>query len=158
VQKFFVPPRDSADWSRVSYQPMLYLGLFTGTLIVLVWGDFATVPQHNLDREYGLFWIWGGLSTVCPVLALGSLHLIQNRTGRQRYRGLWLRLGADVGQFTAMGLYLWLRLVWGDYHIMPISVFASATLFVLHLCFRDIHRLVEVERLATQIHRDGTDE
>lgn len=158
VQRYFVPPKDSADWTRVSYQPMLYLAVFAASIIILIWGDFTNLPSVgglDQDRNYGLFWVWGGLSTLCPVMALGSLYLIQNRTGAMRYRGLVMRLGADVGQFTAMALYFVLRIVWGDYHVYPVAVLGSAVLFVFHLCMRDWNRLRQVEKLATQIRRDA---
>lgn len=155
----FVPPR-SDDWDRVAFQPMLYLATFLAAVTVLIFGDFTNLPTHpgiQTDREFGLFWIWAILSLTCPALGLGSLWLVQNREGKYRYRGLWLRLAADIGQFTAMGTYLILRLTWGDYHIYPVTVLGAAVLFVGHLIMRDIRRLMQVEQLANILHRDGHD-
>lgn len=160
LQKTFVPPVGDEWGPRIAYQPMLYLGCFLAALTILIFGDFTNVPSHpgiDADRQYGLFWIWGSLSLICPVLALGSLWLIQHRRGLTRYRGLWLRLAADIGQCTAMVMYVILRLTWGDYHVYPVAVLMSATLFVFHLIIRDLRQLRQVEHLASRLHRNSHD-
>ncbi len=137
---------------------MLYLGSWLAALTIIVFGDFTNIPAHagiDQDRQFGLFWIWATLALMAPILALGSLWIIQHRDGRTRYRGLWLRLAADTLQFTAMGTYTVLRVVWGDYHIYPVAILVSATVFVGHLILRDIRRLIQVEQLATKIRRGG---
>lgn len=155
LQRYFVPPR-SDDWDRIAYQPMLYLATFLAALTVLVFGDFVAFPPHQgIETTHAVYWMWLAMSLGCPLLGLGSLWLIQNRVGKYRYRGLWLRLAADIGQFTTMLIYVVLRLTWGDYHIYPVAVLVSATLFVGHLVIRDVRRLAQVERLAFRLHRDG---
>lgn len=156
IQRVFIPPQTN-DWIRVSYQPMLYLATFVAAILILIFGDVTALPAHPTIREdspFGLFWIWITLALSAPPMALGSLWLIQNRDGVQRYRGILLRLGADIFQFTVMLIYLILRLFWGDYHIIPIAVFAASTLFVAHLIMRDIHDIRRTERLAIRI-RNG---
>lgn len=151
----FIPPK-SDDWDRIAYQPMLYLSTFLAALTILIFGDFTTMGGHAgipADTEFGLYGVWTAMSLCCPVLGLGSLWLIQNREGRHRYRGLWLRLGADVGQFFAMTTYLVLRISWGDFHVYPVTIMGSAALFVAHLVMRDIRRLMQVESLASRLHR-----
>lgn len=154
IQRHFIPSQ-SDDWTKVSYQPMLYTASFVTALALLIFGDVSALPEHPTIREdspFGLFWIWIILALAAPPMALGSLWLIQNGNGSQRYRGKWLRLAADIFQFTVMTIYLILRLYWGDYHIMPIGVFAAATLFVAHLIMRDVKDLVRNEQLAIRIH------
>lgn len=139
---------------------MLFLATFIGAVWMLVFGDTAAVPSHPTIREdspFGLFWVWIVLALAAPPMGLGALWLIQNRDGASRYRGKWLRLAADIFEFSALLVYLVLRLFWGDYHILPIAVFMSATLFVAHLIMRDVRDLIRNEQLAIRIHRDGHD-
>ena len=154
VNRWIVPPEQDQDWQRVSYQPMLYLLAWWAALVVLIGGDFAGVPITLRDQPGGFFWVWTSLSLIAPPMALVSLWLIQNGSGSWKYRGLWLRLGADCGQFSAMLTYSVLRLQLGDFHVYPIATLLASTLFVFHLVLRDVRRLWEVERLATRIY-DG---
>lgn len=155
LQRWVVPPEGAEDWQRVSFQPMLYLATWIATWVILIAGDFASIPETFRDEaaKTQVLWSWGALGLLSPVIGIGSLRMITHGTGRWRYRGLWMRLGADVGQFAAMVIYLVLRIAVGDYHVYPVACLASCGVFVMHLCFRDIRRLHEVESLAAKIRR-----
>ena len=154
LQRWIVP-QESDDWARVPFQPMLYFCLWFAAIVMLIWGDFAAHPEPFSDlMTTGTFWAWGGLSLLCPPLALGSLRMIRDDApGHWKYRGLWLRLGADIGQFVALMMYTIVRFQIGDYHVYPVACLVACGLFVFHLILRDAKRLREVEVLASQIHR-----
>lgn len=156
LQQWVVPPEGTEDWQRVSFQPMLYLATWVATWIILLWGDLTNShhPGAFRDESTETFWIWGSLGLVAPLLGIGSLRLITHGKGKWRYRGLWLRLAADVGQFTSMALYTIARLGVGDFHVYPVSCMLACLLFVFHLNLRDLNRLRAVEKLATELHRD----
>lgn len=138
----------------MAFQPILYLSMWLAALIILVVGDRHTVPFP--DNANALYWVWGGLSLTCPMLALLALRMLRRDTtnSRWKYRGLWVRLGADIGQFTAMSVYLALRISEGDYHVYPTAALMAGAVFVLHLIIRDVKRLHRVEGLATDL-RNG---
>lgn len=155
LQRWVVPPQGTEDWQRVSFQPMLYTFTWIATWIILLFGDLSTSahPGAFRDESIDTFWIWGSLGLTAPVLGIGSLRLITHGKGKWRYRGLWLRLCADIGQFTAMLLYTIARIGVGDFHVYPVACMAACLLFVGHLNLRDIKRLREVEALAGEIRR-----
>ena len=81
---------------------MLYLGLWIGTVVAVCRG----VPPAFLDdRDDGVLWVWATLSLISAPAALLALWLIRAPSGRWKYRGLWLRLAADVSQLTALMVY-----------------------------------------------------
>ena len=86
---------------------------------------------------------------------MASLWLIQSPHGGKKYRGLWLRLAADIGQCTAITVYLILRLAIGDWHIYPFSCLIACWIFVCHLVLRDAERIYTVEKLARKIEKHG---
>lgn len=136
---------------------MLYTGLWIATVIIFIWGDFTAVPSDFADEPQNLFLAWGGLSFLCPPLALLSVRMIQSPDGKKKYRGLWLRMAADIGQFTALIIYTILRLNLGDYHVYPMAGMLTCVLFVGHLVMRDIKRIFFVEKLAIRIQRESLD-
>ena len=158
VQHVFVPPKGTDDWQRIAYQPMLYLCLWIAAIVILIKGDFAAIPPIFKDETTGsTYWLWTGLSLICPPIALASLWLIQQASGVWKYRGLWTRLGADFGQLIALVIYTWIRFAIGDWHVYPQATLIASTLFVAHLVLRDAERLFVVERLATKLHRIKSD-
>lgn len=154
VRYLFIPPKNTPDWQRIAYQPMLYVALWIATLIILIKGDFAAIPPIFADETTGTtYWLWTGLSLTCPPLGLFSLWMVQSANGVWKYRGLWTRLGADVGQLIALLIYIVLRFVIGDWHVYPQATLLASTVFVAHLVLRDAERLWAVERLASKLHR-----
>ena len=159
VRHVFIPPKDTPDWQRIAYQPMLYLALWIAAFIILVKGDFASIPPIFADHAVGgeTYHLWTGLSLACPPLGLVSLWMVQSANGVWKYRGLWTRIGADFGQLVALVIYTWVRFAIGDWHVYPQATLIASTLFVAHLVLRDAERLVAVERLATKLHRIKSD-
>ena len=156
VRNLAVPPNNTDNWQKIAFQPMLYTGLWIATILIMLRGDFTSVPPTLADAtgHESLFWLWGGLGLLCPPLALVSVRLVTHPRGDIKYRGLWLRLAADIGQFTATLVYTMLRLDLGDYHVYGMGALLSCLLFIAHLLMRDVHRLYQVERLARQLHKD----
>lgn len=151
----FLPPEHDDDWVLIPWQPLLFAATWVGALILLVVGDFANVPAETSDLNHGgAQYIWLALSLVCPPIGLWSLHMIRTGSGMTRYKGMWIRLGADLGQFTALATYLIARAVGGDYRVYPSVIFAAATVFTALLVYRDVRSLVRTERLAAQIERE----
>ena len=156
VQKLLIPPQGTPDWQRVSFQPMLYLCLWLSSIIIMIWGDFASYPALFADEHSGnIFWLWAGLSLLCPPMGMASLWLIQSPHGGKKYRGLWLRLAADIGQLTAVTVYVILRFAIGDWHVYPMACLIACWIFVGHLVLRDAERIYTVEKLAKKIQRHG---
>lgn len=146
-------PEMGDDWAKVAFQPILYLTLWIAAVVIFIVGDRHTVPFP--DNVNPLFWVWGGLSIVCPLAALGAVRLLRHASNpRWKYRGLWLRLAADIFQLTAMSAYLAMRMAEGDYQIYPVAALIAATVFVGHLVMRDCKHLKQVENLATDL-RNG---
>lgn len=155
--KFFLPPEHSTDWVIVPWQPLLYLSMWIGALTLILFGDFANLPSETADFTGvgGIDWAWTGLSILCPPIALGSLHLIKFRTGEKRYRGYWLRLAADIGQFTSLSMYIATRFADGDYRVYPTSILIAAMLFIAALIYRDVRALIRTEILARRLYREA---
>lgn len=153
LKTWFLAP-DSKDWAIIRFQPMLYVALWVAAWLILLKGDFASIPIEQADTEFGTPEIWLVLSLLSPPLALSSLWMIFRGSRRLTYPGFWVRLAADVGQFTAMVMYTIMRITVGDYHIYPVACLVASTLFVAHLVIRDVRRLIDTERLATQLHRE----
>lgn len=153
LQRWFSPPKGIEDWQRIAFQPMLYLALWVGAIVVMVCGDRWSAPPTLRDTTEGVFVIWGASSLVCPPLALVALWMIQSQSGVVKYRGFWLRLGADIGQFTALFVYVAYRMHIGDYHVMTMAVLMSCVVFIGHLVMRDAKRVHALENLAKKLHR-----
>ena len=147
-----VPPKTS-DWQRIAFQPMLYLALWVGAIVVIIWGDIWSMPPTLRDTSEGVFIVWGTLSLFCPPLGLIALWMIQSESGVVKYRGFWMRLAADIGQFTALFVYVAYRFHIGDYHVMTMAVLVACVVFIGHLVMRDAKRVHAVENLAKKLHR-----
>lgn len=149
LQRWVVPP-DSPDWAKVAFQPMLYLAVWIGAILYLTIGDVTAIDK---DLQGGMSNAWLSLSLICPPVAWGSLHLITHGTGAWKYRGFWLALGADIGQFTALLIYTVQKFGSGDYHVYSVTTLVAIVVFVMHLVMRDVKRLRQVEALARTLHR-----
>lgn len=154
IVRVFLPPENSEDWPLIPWQPFLFLAAWWGALFVVLFGDFSNIPPETADVvSGGVGWVWAGLSLVCPPLALGSLHLIRYRPGKWRYRGFWLRLAADLGQFTALVVYFTHTVAFRDYHIYTMAILMASTFFVGMLVYRDVRFLIKTEFLARELTR-----
>jgi len=103
--------------------------------------------------------IWLATGFLCPPLLLLSWWLIEKQQGRWRYRGMWMRLAADVGEFGVLAAFLWARLTSMD----PVTdarefgwiAISSMAAFLVALVARDIVMLGVVEHIATRDRRNG---
>lgn len=136
------------------FRPMLYLGTFLATVLLITHGDFTSVPEELRDKTGGSFWVWGGLSLWAPPTALLAYWLIQ-RSPKCKYRAMWIRLGADLCQLVAMAIYCVMRFMLGDYHVYTMAMLAAAILYVFHLVLWDCEQLIGVERLASRLQKEA---
>ena len=146
MQRWLIPPKDTMDWQRIAFQPMLYTFMWIGAVLHLVVGDVTAV--HRDDLAGGVYAAWMGLSLITPPMALAALALIVHATGRWRLRGLWLRLGADIGFTAAMSTYLVVKLGSGDFHTYSVFTLVAIVVFCAHLVMRDVKRLRQVETMS----------
>lgn len=140
------------DWRIVPFQPILYLCLFVGAVLV------HTVSTDHPSFTGSTFFWWVTLSTICPPLAFSSWVLIHWFPGKPRYFGYWMRFAADFGQFCSLSAFLTAI----SATINPIAaelyaseIFAAAWLFIVLLLIRDAWKLVLNEQIAGRIHKDG---
>jgi hypothetical protein len=136
----------------LSFRHFLYLTIWVGTLVIIVKGDFAAIPRELQDEAAGAFWVWGGLTLWATPTAILSDYLI-HRSPPCKYRAMWLRMGADVGQFVSILVYMILRFYTGDYHVYSTSVLFAALGYVGYLALWDINQLIGVERLASRLEK-----
>lgn len=137
------------------FRPILYLATWAATIIIIVKGDFASIPDELQDEAQGTFWVWGSLSLFATPLALLADYLL-HKSPPCKYRAMWMRLGADLSQFVSILVYLLLRFYLGDYHVYSTAALMAALGYVTYLVFWDIAQLIGVERLAEKLERvDG---
>ena len=150
------PPHDSVRFRRVAFEPMLYLALWLSAVIIIIVGDIWNVPPVLADTDSGAhFLAWSLLSLICPPLALIASRIIGSAGAAWAYRGMWLRLAADSGQAGGLAAYTLLRLEVGDFHVLPVATMLACLLFVVHLVFRDVGALINVERVTRQVERNA---
>lgn len=146
-------PEDS--WKQLSFRPILYLCTWVSALVILMFGDFTSFPPETRDNAADwLFWVWGGLSLGAPIMGLVAIRLIFSPHGASKYRGMWLRFGADCTQFIAILAYTVMRFTVGDYHIYTMGVLAAVLLYVFHLVMMGGQQLLGVEILAARLQED----
>lgn len=147
-------------WHRVPFQPILYFMLWGAVLRMIVVDD----PPIQFEKVFhpSTATAWLVLGVVCPPLALLSWWLIMHcRWSRAALAGLWVRLGADLGQFTALITYhivtvLTLPPVFNESRVYARYAVGACMLFVATLVVRDVWALVATERLASRMRRgDG---
>lgn len=146
LQRWFIPPKGIEDWQRIAFQPMLYTCMWIGAVLHILVGDVTAVQRDTAVG--GVYGAWIGLSLFTPPMALAALILIVHTSGRWRLRGLWLRLGADVGFTAAMSTYLVVKLGSGDFHIYIVWTLVAIVVFCAHLVMRDTTRLRQVETMS----------
>jgi hypothetical protein len=139
----------SVNWRVLPFQPILYLGFFIAAILIL----FAGIYHPNFGEDPTFFW-WVVLSVLCPPLAFLSWLLIKKFPGKLRYMGLWLRLGADVGQFASFSSFL--IAIAQNIDAIASEVYASWVFttiwwFLIVLIMRDSWKLVLTERVAEAI-------
>ena len=148
MQAWLIPPKGIEDWQRIAFTPMIYTCMWIGAVLHLTVGDVTAIERD--DAPAGVYQAWMGLSLLTPPMALAALALIVHTTGRWRLRGLWLRLGADVGFLAAMSTYLIVKLGSGDFHIYSVWTLIAIIIFCVHLVMRDTRRLRQVEAMSRE--------
>lgn len=143
--------RDNDPWPAIRFQPILFLFLWIANWhIVFPGGGNASIDTLGI----GAWEMWLGTGFICPPLLLLSWWLIEKCNGRWRYRGMWLRLAADMGELGVVVAFLWARLAsadpYTDARVYGWIAISSMVAFLLVLVGRDIAMLGVVERLATK--------
>lgn len=140
------------------FQPILYFVLWGATVRIAVTDDNVPLAfSQVLSSEAGT--LWTALGLTCPPLALLSWWLVAKSTvSRAALAGLWIRLGADVGQLTALITYHVVTVysmphVGTESRVYARYCVAAATLFVMALVARDMWALAATERLAIHLRR-----
>jgi hypothetical protein len=142
---------DTSSFGHYSaFRPVLYLATWISTLILIISGDFTSMPEELRDASEGTFWVWGSLALWSAPVALLADFLIK-RSPPCKYRAMWLRLGADIAQFFSILVYQAMRLYMGDHHIYSTAVLFAALIYVALLIVVDGAQLIGVERLAKRL-------
>ena len=81
-------------WPLIAFQPILYFFVFGATLRLA----YLQTPPPAFDVIiYDHFYnVWLILGITSPILSLIAWFLIEKRSGRKRFIGIWLRLTADI--------------------------------------------------------------
>lgn len=148
-------------WHRVPFQPILYLMLWGAVLRMATTDTDKPIPFDSFFAT-NVEEVWVALGLTCPPLALVAWWLITKcRWKRSSLAGLWVRLGADAGQFMALLTYHIAVAFTGPHYDTEGRVYAryvvgAAIMFVGVLVIRDIWALTLTEKLAGRIrrHRD----
>lgn len=146
-KKVFAPD----TWHRVPFQPILFFFMWLATLHIIFTLDNDPIRFELLTSYAGVSWII--LSLICPVLVLCSWWFIKrSQLPWSTFFGMWLRLVADIGQFTVLIVYYIVILLGkttlsdGEIYLRFITV--SCLIFCLLLVIRDIWALVLTEKVA----------
>lgn len=152
------PLEGSEDpWPAIRFQPILFACIWVGTWHIAYPGG----GEASIGRLFqGLWTAWLITGFTCPPLLVLSWWLIAKCAGRWRYRGMWLRLAADIGGFAVMFTYLYARLTSddppSDARVFGWILLTGCAFFILLCAGRDAWMLVVTEHRATQIRRDAT--
>jgi len=135
------------------FRSLLYLFSWLGGVVILIWGDFMAIATDDMENQaQHVFWTWLGLCLWAGPMAFAA-NVFVWRSPRHRYRGMWLRLGSDIGQLSGIICYLLLRILVGDTHIYSSFILMGVAGYVIHLIFWDIHQLVGIEMLAHKLEK-----
>jgi hypothetical protein len=127
-----------------------------GAIAVLTSG----VSHPSFDDGQTFFW-WIFLSILCPPMAILSWIFIKYHPGRPRYIGLWVRFGADLGQFFSFSAFLSVISEGLDpiaSEVYTSQIFAAIWWFIIILLVRDAWKLILTERVAVAIEQQKDDE
>ena len=149
------PTDKTGQWPVIRYQPILFLFLWIGTFHVVLPGG----GNASINALGGIAWvIWLVTGFACPPLLLLSWWLIDKQQGRWRYRGMWIRLSADMGELGVIFTFLWARLLSNDppndARVYGWIAITSMAVFMVFLVGRDIVMLSTVEHIAAEERHD----
>lgn len=148
-------------WHRVPFQPILYLMLWGAVLRIAVTNRDSPMNFENvISPSASTAWVVLGLG--CPPLAGLAWWLIKRcKWHKAALAGLWIRLGADVGQLVALVAYhivvvFTMPAVGTEARVYARYAVGACIMFVGVLVLRDIWSLVLTERVAGRMR--GRDE
>lgn len=159
-----VVPTPDETWSQarmgiradLAWQPYLFLAIFYGTAIsILVGSDNVDPPGEDFELTE-ILWAITGLGS--PVLAFVSVWMIINKTGRCRYRALWMRLSSDFLAMTAMITFLYEHIAIHSEHPFEGAIVIASIVFMGLLVWRDIRFLFITELVARSLARAAAGE
>lgn len=147
----------SDTWVLVPFQPILYL--FMWGAAVRLWFDDQSEPPGFDVIAPEFYHVWLALSVGSPLLTLLAWWMIQKCSGRVSFLGLWFRLAADIGMFTAVVTihialaYTQAPAIYEEGRIWSRYLSGAVIVFLIGLLIRDVWVLAITERLAWRIHR-----
>lgn len=159
--KKLVIPTPDETWSKarmgiradLAWQPYLFLAIFYGTLISIFVRDERVDPPGTSFEQAE--WLWAITGLGAPTLAFVSVWLITNRTGRCRYRALWMRLAADILAITSMISFLYEHIAQHREHPFEGAIVFASIVFISILVWRDVRFLAITEKLANALEEGG---
>lgn len=143
----------STDWAPLRFQPILFLVCWLGT--IHVWA--TDNPPIGFAESLGHWgWpMWLTLSLSAPVMLAAAYAAVYLGSGYVRYMGLWLRLGANLGQLAALSAFLATfisqRGISNDYRLYFLFLAAGIVVFLVLMIVRDVWQLALTERIAARI-------
>lgn len=138
-------------WPMVKYQPILFTFMWVAMWhIVLPGGGNGAIDTLGITPW--IIWLITGFT--CPPLLLLSWYLIERCSGTWRYRGLWWRLAADIGEFGVLTAFLWARIAFvnpvTDAQVFGWIAISSMAFFLFRMVVRDVFILHAVRKLAAE--------
>ena len=139
----------------VLFQPVLYAALWVASITVAVLHN-PPIPFGDAVGPYTSE-LWLALSIWCPIMAAISWWLIRRCAwDRAALAGLWLRLGADFGQFVALLVFYCVTMqlsMENESEVLVYSHFVVGVVlvYVAQLVMRDAWSIVATERLAGRL-------
>lgn len=130
----------------------MYVWLLAGKFWVVYTGD---VPLPGQPDWVKTAWIIVGF--LCPTMIFVGYWLIYHRPGRARYFGMWMRLGADIGQECIMIIFMMglLTEAFGmdmyRHHVFTAFFIGALLTFVASMILRDVLAIIGTERLAWKL-------
>ena len=159
--KKLVIPTPDETWAKarmgiradLAWQPYLFLAIFYGTLISVFFGTESVDPPGTAFEQAE--WLWAITGLGAPTLAFVAVWRITNRTGRCRYRALWLRLAADILAITSMIAFLYENIANHSEHPFEGAIVFASIVFISILVWRDVRFLMITEKLAKSLEDRG---
>lgn len=137
------------------WEPWLHCGVWLSMFIVLVGGDRGILPPVD-----GIDILWLAFGLISPPIGFASVWMLAFRSGRVRYVAMWLRMIADAGVVTSLGIYQFDRWCkdsdFGTAHGVVANVVLDLSIwFMAVLVYRDAKLISATERLAAELYRDA---
>lgn len=145
---------DRRPWPLIPFTPIITLMLWGSALRLWSSPHAPADLQDSIPNTTYIGWLITG--STGPPLALLAWWMVTKREGIQRYRGMWVRLGADILCLTyvlAFHLAVVLNMPATEARIFSRYCVASILLFLLAAVGRDVWALAITERVARRLHR-----